>query len=62
MPYSGLERICDGSHSLEKAGLKLPALVGCDLLRTAKMSNPDRDEGFSNCFGGGVRQRECLGV
>jgi len=24
------------------------------------MSNPDADEGFSNCFGGDVRQRECL--
>jgi len=27
---------------------------------TAKMSNPDRDEGFSDCFGGDIRQRECI--
>jgi len=38
----------------------LPAVVGCDLLGTAEMSNPDGDEGFSDCFGGDVRQRECL--
>ena len=24
------------------------------------MSNPDRDEGFSDCFGGDIRQRECI--
>ena len=50
----------DGSQSLEKAGLELPTLVGCDLLGTAETSNPDGDEGFSDCFGGKVRQRECL--
>jgi len=38
----------------------LPALIGCDLLGTAETSNPDGDEGLSNCFGGDVRQRECL--
>ena len=41
-------------------GLKFAALVSCDLLGTAEMSNSDGDEGFSNCFGGDVRQRECL--
>ena len=38
----------------------MSALVGSDLLGTAKTSNPDGDEGFSDCFGGDVRQRECL--
>ena len=50
----------DGSQSPEKTGLELPAPVGCDLLGTAETSNPDGDEGFSDCFGGDVRQRECL--
>jgi len=40
--------------------LELPAVVGCDLLWTAESSNPDGDEGFSDCFGDDVRQRECL--
>jgi hypothetical protein len=50
----------DGSQSLKKTGLELPDLVGCDLLGTTKTRNPDRDEGFSDCFGGDVRQRDCL--
>jgi hypothetical protein len=50
----------DGSQSLKKAGLELPALVGCDLLGTTETRNPDRDEGFSYGFGGDFRQRECL--
>ena len=41
-------------------GLELPALICCDMLGTAKTSDPDGDEGFSDCFGGDVRQRECL--
>jgi hypothetical protein len=36
-------------------GLKLRALVSCDLMGTAEMSNPDGDEGFSYCFSGDVR-------
>jgi hypothetical protein len=43
-----------------KRGLKLPALVGGDLLRTAETSNPDRDESLSYCFCGDLRERECL--
>ena len=38
----------------------MPALVGCDLLGTAETSDPDGDEGFSNCFDSDIRQRECL--
>jgi len=30
------------------------------LLGAAETGNPDRDEGLSDCFGGNVRQRECL--
>jgi hypothetical protein len=44
----------------EKAGLKSPALVGCDLLGTAETSNPDGDKGLSNCLCGDLRDRECL--
>jgi hypothetical protein len=46
--------------SLQKTGLELPALIGCDLLETAETSNPGGDEGFSDCCGGDFRQRECL--
>ena len=38
----------------------MPALVGYDLLGTAETGNPDGDEGFSDSFGGDVRQRGCL--
>ena len=38
----------------------MPALVGCDLLGAAETRNPNGDEGFSDCFGGDVRERECL--
>ena len=44
----------------EKGGLKLPALVGCDLMGTAETSNPDGDEGLRDCFGGDLRERKCL--
>ena len=50
----------DGSQVLEKAGLELPALVGCNLLGAAETSNSDSDEGLSDCFGGDVRKRERL--
>jgi hypothetical protein len=46
--------------SPEKAGLEWPALVVCDLLGTGETRNPDGYEGFSDCFGGGVGQGECL--
>jgi len=45
------------SQGLEKAGLELSALVGCDLLGAVETGNPDRDEGLSD---GNVRQRESL--
>jgi len=52
-------RSCSGSYHLrrEKRGLKLPALVGCDLLGTAAKSNPVRGEGLRDCFGGDLRER-----
>jgi len=31
-----------------------------DLLGETETSNPDGDKGFSDCFGGDVRQRDCL--
>jgi hypothetical protein len=45
--------------SFEETGLKLLALVGGDLLRTAETSNPDGDEGLSYCFCGDLFAR-CL--
>ena len=62
MPCSSLgERgTGDGSQSLEKAGLELLALVGCNLQGAAETSNPDRDEGLSDRFGCDGRKRECL--
>ena len=54
--------VASGSYQLrrEKRDLKLPALVGCDLLGTAEKSNPDGDEDLRDCFGGDLRERECL--
>ena len=62
MPCSSTGERCtgDGSQILEKAGLKLPALVVCNLLGAAEMSNPDRDKGLSDRFGGDVKHTECL--
>jgi hypothetical protein len=36
----------NGSQSLEKMDLELPALVGCDLLGKTETSNPEGDEGI----------------
>jgi hypothetical protein len=38
----------------------MSALVGGDLLRTVETSNPRGDESLSDCFGGDMRQKECL--
>ena len=59
---SSADGVASGPFHLrrEKRGLKLPALVGCDLLVTAETSNPDGDEGLRDCFGGDLRERECL--
>jgi len=46
--------------SLEKTGLELPTLFGCDLLGATETSNADGDKGFGDCFGGDVKERDCL--
>jgi len=46
--------------SLDKTGLQLPVLVGCNLLENVETRNPDGDEGFRDCFGGNLREMDCL--